>query len=154
MQEPGSNVRSRPLVHRADLVKGQFQIDRKKYKVVPVRFVQACTRGHVSDINWHVYVHGKEDKCRRNLWLDERGTSGELTDMTVRCDCGKFKELSAATKLNDVPLGFCNGPRPWLGELRQRIVRQGRREGADQSPADSVRVELLLCSDALGHLNS
>ena len=79
LREPGSAVRSRPLVHRADLVRGQYQIDRKKHKVVPVRFVQACTRGHVSDIDWHVFVHGKEDKCRRNLWLDERGTSGELS---------------------------------------------------------------------------
>ncbi|MCC7178932.1 MAG: DUF1998 domain-containing protein [Acidobacteria bacterium] len=114
-QESGSPVRSRPLVHRGDLVKGRYELDRKKYKVVPIRFVQACTRGHVSDINWHVFVHGKDDPCRRNLWLDERGTSGELTDIVVRCECGKFKELSAATKLDDVPLGFCNGPRPWLG---------------------------------------
>ncbi|HUE85391.1 MAG TPA: DUF1998 domain-containing protein [Vicinamibacterales bacterium] len=115
VQDGGSPIRSRPLVHRSDLVKGQYEIDRKKYKVVPVRFVQACTRGHVSDIHWRVFVHGKEDSCRRNLWLAERGTSGELTDIVVRCECGKFKELSAATKPGDVPLGYCNGPRPWLG---------------------------------------
>ena len=125
LREPGSVVRSRPLVHRADLVRGQYQIDRKKYKVVPVRFVQACTRGHVSDIDWHVFVHGKEDKCRRNLWLDERGTSGELTDITVRCECGKFKDLAAATKPEDVPLGFCNGPRPWLGNYAREQCGRG-----------------------------
>lgn len=113
--DPASSSRARPLVHRSDLVKGQYELDRKKYKVVPVRFVQACTRGHVSDIHWRVFVHGKEDSCRRNLWLAERGTSGELTDIVVRCECGKSKDLSAATKLGDVPLGFCNGPRPWLG---------------------------------------
>lgn len=115
IQQPGSTARSRPLVHREDLTKGQYDYDRKRYKVVPVRFVQACTRGHVSDINWRVFVHGKGVNCTRNLWLDERGTSGELTDVVVRCECGQQKEISAATKLDDVPLGFCNGPRPWLG---------------------------------------
>jgi hypothetical protein len=112
---PGATVRPRPLVHRGDLVKGQYELDRKKYKVVPIRFVQACPRGHVSDINWKVFVHGKGATCTRSLWLEERGTGGELTDIVVRCDCGLSKELSATTKREDVPLGFCNGPRPWLG---------------------------------------
>lgn len=115
VREDGFPTRSRPLVHRSDLVKQQYVLDRKKYKVVPIRFVQACTRGHVSDIHWRVFVHGKGDECKRNLWIDERGTSGDLTDITVRCECGKFKALSAATKLGDIPLGYCNGPRPWLG---------------------------------------
>lgn len=119
-RDRATGVRSRPLVHRLDLGKGQrYERDKKKYKVVPVRFVQACLRGHVSDIGWRVFVHGNEDKCTRNLWMDERGTSGDLTDITIRCDCGKSKALSAATKMNDVPLGFCNGPRPWLGPYSQ-----------------------------------
>lgn len=111
-----SGVRSRPLVHRADLTKGVYVRDRKSHKVVPVRFVQACTRGHVSDIDWRLFVHGREDQCQRQpLWMDERGTSGDLTAITIRCDCGKFKALSAATKQHDIPLGFCKGDRPWLG---------------------------------------
>ncbi len=115
-RDRATGIRSRPLVHRLDLVKGQrYERDKKKYKVVPVRFVQACLRGHVSDIGWRVFVHGHEDKCSRNLWMDEKGTSGDLTDITIRCECGKSKALSAATKMNDQPLGICNGPRPWLG---------------------------------------
>ncbi len=113
-------MRSRPLVHRGDLEKGHgTDSTGKKYKVVPVRFVQACPRGHVSDIDWRVFVHGEGATAARSLWLDERGTSGDLTDIIVRCECGLFKALSAATKREDVPLGFCNGPRPWLGQLRQ-----------------------------------
>ena len=117
-RDPVTGVRSRPLVHRRDLDKGQkYRRDRKEkpVKVVPVRFVQACTRGHVSDIDWQVFVHGNEDPCRRNLWLDEKGTTGDLTDVVVRCECGKLKALSATTKMADAPLGYCNGPRPWLG---------------------------------------
>ncbi len=125
VRNEGSGVRSRPLVHRSDLIKQQYVVDRKKYKVVPIRFVQACTRGHVSDIHWRVFVHGRGDTCTRSLWLDERGTSGDLTDITVRCDCGTFKALSAATKLGDVPLGYCNGPRPWLGNYGRELCGGG-----------------------------
>jgi hypothetical protein len=111
-----TGLRSRPLVHRTDLVKRRYVRDRQKYSVVPVRFVQACTRGHVSDIDWRLFVHGPGGDCvGRPLWMDERGTSGDLTAITVRCECGKAKALSAAAKKDDIPLGFCKGDRPWLG---------------------------------------
>jgi hypothetical protein len=110
-------IRSRPLVYRTDLEKGMtYRRDREKpVKVVPIRFVQACPRGHVSDINWKLFVHGQGDPCSRPLWIDEKGTSGDLTDVFIRCECGKSKALSAATKPNDTALGFCEGRRPWLG---------------------------------------
>lgn len=107
--------RSRPLVHRMDLEKRQYVFNRKRYRVVPVRFVQACPRGHVGDIDWRVFVHGEEKCAREPLWIEERGTSGDLTAITIRCDCGRFKDLSAATRVKDKPLGYCKGGRPWLG---------------------------------------
>jgi hypothetical protein len=133
IQEPGSSMRSRPLVHRADLVKGRFQIDREKpKKVVPIRFVQACTRGHVSDIDWYAFVHGLEDKCRRQLWLTERGTGGDLSDITVRCECGKVREMSAAIQFDTTgaaPLGPCKGQRPWLGNYSAETCRDADGKG-------------------------
>ena len=57
--------------------------------------MQACTRGHISDIDWHVYVHERGSMCRRQLWLDERGTSGDLADITVRCECGLSKTMAS-----------------------------------------------------------
>jgi hypothetical protein len=117
VKDEATGIRSRPLVHRNALQKGMWQDpDRKSRKVVPVRFVQACVRGHVSDINWRVFVHGTGDQCSRNLWMDERGTSGDLTDITIRCECQKSAALSKATKRQDQPLGFCEGLRPWLGQ--------------------------------------
>lgn len=117
VEERRDDVRSRPLVYRTDLERGMtYRRDRERpVKTVPIRFVQACPRGHVSDINWKLFVHGQDDSCSRPLWIDERGTSGDLTDVFVRCECGKSKALSAATKLGDVPLGYCKGARPWLG---------------------------------------
>ena len=122
-RDKAAGIRSRPLIHRRDLVKGRYLRDRKPFKVVPVRFVQACTRGHVSDIDWRLCVHDPEDKCLRSpLWMDEKGTSGDLTAITIRCDCGKSKALSAATKVGDKQLGYCKGDRPLAGRLRSRVV--------------------------------
>ena len=69
-----SNVRSRRLVPRTALDNGRFE----RRPVVATRFVRACRRGHVDDIDWFRFVHGPDDPCRRALWLDERGTSGDL----------------------------------------------------------------------------
>lgn len=139
-----ARVRSRPLVHRTDLEKGmKYRRDREKpVKVVPIRFVQACPRGHVSDIKWKLFVHGKDDPCSRQLWIDEKGTSGDLTDVFIRCECGKSKALSAATKLNDVPLGFCEGNRPWLGNY------SAERCGGADGPVQPSRLLVRSASNA------
>lgn len=91
-----------------------------KHSMVPAsrvatRFVGACPRGHVDDVDWQRYVHGDQDRCRRQPWLDERGTSGDLSDLVVRCECGKQRALHEATPLELNPLGTCRGTRPWLG---------------------------------------
>ena len=104
--------RSRRLVHRKALDdRGRF--DRRQ--VVATRFVRACPKGHVDDLDWRRYVHGSEDNCQRQLWLDERGTSGDLADLVARCECGKSRSLYEATQLDMNPLGTCHGVRPWLG---------------------------------------
>jgi len=138
-----TGLRSRPLVHRTDLVKRKYVREKQKYPVVPVRFVQACTRGHVSDIDWRLFVHGPGSDCiGRPLWMDERGTSGDLTAITVRCECGKAKALSAAAKKDDIPLGFCKGERPWLG-------RYGReRCGGPESTSLPSRLLIRSASNA------
>ena len=112
--EQGSEERerSRRLVSRRALDdRGRFD----GRAVVATRFVRACPRGHVDDLDWHRFVHGPEDNCRRQLRLDERGTSGDLIDLVVRCECGKQRSLYEATQLEMNPLGTCRGARPWLG---------------------------------------
>lgn len=112
-------VRSRRLVPAKELVKGKyFTPEKKRVGVVPVRFVQACVHGHISDIDWHRFVHEPGDDCRQWLWLDERGTSGDLTDLFVRCQCGRAQRslAQASRQYGDHPaLGYCRGDRPWLG---------------------------------------
>ena len=85
--------RSRRLVPRKALDdKGRFE----GQQVVPTRFVRACPRGHVDDLDWRVFVHGPDDPCKRQLWLDERGTGGDLGDLSVRCACGQQRGMHEA----------------------------------------------------------
>ena len=77
-----SGSRSRMLVHRKALTRGRFiDRNRKKRAVVPIRFVRACRCGHIGDIDWYSFVHSGQNDCsskHRQLWIDERGTSGDL----------------------------------------------------------------------------
>ena len=113
-ERSGAHVRSRRLVHRKALD------DKRRFEgrqVVATRFVRACPRGHVDDLDWRGFVHGSDGRCppQRPIWLDEHGTTGDLTDLVVRCDCGKTRRLSDASMLELNPLGHCHGARPWLG---------------------------------------
>ena len=115
MQDEGASTehgRSRRLVHRKALdEKGRFE----GRQVVATRFVRACPRGHVDDLDWYAFAHQGVTECRRQLWLDERGTSGDLAELVVRCECGKQRRLSEAMQMELSPLGMCRGARPWLG---------------------------------------
>jgi len=124
------NGRSRHLIARRGLTRGKYIDDaKKKHPVVPIRFVRACRNGHIGDIDWYRLIHTKNPECRRPLWIDERGTSGDLGEIVVRCECGEQRSLSEAT----IPgvLLKCSGDRPWLGaynreectELNRLLVR-------------------------------
>lgn len=129
VQEAGTtreHVRSRRLVHRRALD------DKRRFEgrqVVATRFVRACPRGHVDDLDWRGFVHGSDGGCppQRPIWLDEHGTTGDLTDLVVRCDCGRTRRLSDASKLEENPLGYCEGARPWLGRNMNEECHQRSR---------------------------
>lgn len=104
--------RSRRLIHRK-AIDDKNRFDGRP--VVATRFVRACPKGHVDDIDWRRFVHRSGDNCRRQLWLDERGTSGDLADLIVRCECNKSRPLYQASMIEEIPLGTCRGARPWLG---------------------------------------
>jgi hypothetical protein len=109
-------VRARMLVHRNMLTKGKFiGDDKKKRTVVPVRFVRACRNGHIGDIDWYSFVHGGNTECRRQLWIEERGTSGDLAEVYVRCECGNAERSMALAIESPESMLRCDGKRPWLG---------------------------------------
>jgi len=112
------NVRSRMLVHRRQL-QGKSVFDykdgpkSKKLPVVPVRFVRACRNGHIGDILWNYFVHGNS-ACNRQMWIDETGTSADLSELLVRCECGVQRRMSDAAAKDRHALGMCDGGQPWL----------------------------------------
>ena len=156
-RNPETGVRSRPLVHRLDLDKGHALRARQESDT---RWCQSasCRRAREATSATSTGAcssTARKTSARAPLWMDERGTSGDLTDITIRCECGKFKALSAATKLEDVPLGYCNGPRPWLGQLRQGAVRRAATsEGQLEPAARALCVECLFRADAVGDFDS
>lgn len=130
-----AGVRFRFLLHASALTQGAYiDDDRKRQPVVPVRFVRACRAGHIGDIDWYTFTHGGACKCAaagRRLRLQERGTSGDLTEMWVVCECGREQSIRAAAEMNSRSLGHCDGARPWLGpyatqkcqELNRLLIR-------------------------------
>jgi hypothetical protein len=140
-------LRSRQLLHR-HAFRGMMY---GKRKAVPIRFVQACPYGHVSDIDWGRFVHKGGSGCHGELWMDERGTTGDFADIFVRCrECKKTRSLAEAIPRrpndpDDMPLGACEGCEPWLGPDRWRGRPQGCPPAAE-APQKKVGNRLLVRS--------
>ena len=120
--------RRRRLVRWSHLDRGRF-IDEKgeRMPVVPVRFVCGCKRGHIDDLNWRAFVHKSGRACERPLWLEERGTSGDITDTFGVCDCGEERSLYEALGFETGALGHCDGKRPWIGQYAQEACGEPYR---------------------------
>lgn len=109
-------LRSRRMVPRTALTRGKFiDEDKRRRSVVPVRFVRACRCGHIGDLDWYAFTHRSATRCRRPLHIDERGTTGDLSEVWVRCECGATRAMNDAAVMTLKALGNCDGSRPWLG---------------------------------------
>jgi Domain of unknown function (DUF1998) len=120
----GKTYRTRPLLPWSSLVSGKYlNFERKKVPVVPVRFVQACVKGHISDIDWYRFAHDSaSSNCRGQLWIDEGGSGNDFADIFVRCEACKVRRpLANATIANGKVLGPCQGDRPWLGQNAKEL---------------------------------
>lgn len=108
-------LRRRRLVRWQDLdTKGRRRFvfdDGRKSEVTPIRFVCACEKGHLQDIDWRWVVHGTV-QCHEPLWVEEKGTSADPADTSVVCGCGR--RLSLQDAFQPGRLGKCRGERPWL----------------------------------------
>ena len=110
--------RRRRLVRWEHLDRRRFRDDEdgKRKPVVPVRFVCGCRRGHIDDLDWRAFVHQSGEACERPLWLEERGTGGDIVDTFGVCECGAERALYEASSPDTGALGRCDGKRPWIGQ--------------------------------------
>jgi hypothetical protein len=125
IDESGKRYRTRPLIHKERLVKDKLPWrepggTKQDLDVVPVRFVQCCANGHLSDIDWDRFAHGgARSNCQEDLWLDEAGAGNDFNEIYVRCPKCKKRQALASTKGDNGAslLGQCRGHRPWLGNF-------------------------------------
>jgi hypothetical protein len=88
----GGSSRRRRLVPWEDL---EANGGRKKYRreddvsvdVTPIRFVGACRKGHLQDIDWRWLLH-KGQACSEPMWIEEEGTSADPANIRIGCLCG------------------------------------------------------------------
>lgn len=91
------------------LIKDPYRPERTRYihdncgkagrpTALPVRFVLACSNGHLADFPWLEYVHDAKSPCQPSqLKLYEVGASGEATNIFVECTtCTTKKPLAPA----------------------------------------------------------
>lgn len=112
-------------------------------KLIPVRFVAVCTKGHLQDFPFLEFLHGGpvSGDGHRIKMMAGRSSAG-LTGIKLSCTCGVEKVLGdvfawtsegeggALAKI--MPGGIkCHGDRPWLGRNSEscdnhlRVVQRG-----------------------------
>lgn len=94
-----------------------------KVHTTPVRFVVACSRGHLSDFPWEWWAHRSREEgvCETpSLYLRSHGRSASLADLYVVCNSCKVGDRQTSSSLGsafsrDAMQGHsCSGFRPWL----------------------------------------
>ena len=97
--------------------------NKGKPKLIPVRFVVVCARGHISDFPWYDWVHS----FGATTDTDCAGTVDDLKFFTasgaglaavgIKCTkCSKRRTLAGAGARDSLKNLGCSGLRPWLGD--------------------------------------
>lgn len=108
--------------------------ERKRWRMVPVRFIVACANGHIDDFPWVLWAHSRPGQsldgvqpCQSpQLRFNYTGKTG-LMGLLVKCEACDAKARSLMGSAGPTSLeGFkCTGKRPWLGP-----------DGAEGCPSD------------------
>jgi hypothetical protein len=95
-------------------------------KVIPVRFLTACEKGHLDDFPWRYFVHRGNSDCKGSLRLIEPSVSGAVTDIVVKCDgCNTSRRMSDAFGLSGKQnMPRCRGRHPHLRSFDDKCDRQ------------------------------
>lgn len=122
----------------------------------PVRFVMACTAGHLDDVAWPRLVHGQRRSCDHRDWFWWEGAGSTISSLRVVCPmCSATLHMGEAYSKKD---GFrCSGRTPQFEGLSDppsrsecdhpaRIVQRGA------SNLRVVGVEVLLTLSSYSEL--
>ncbi len=154
----GANPRRRRLVRWTELDAGsgrkKFRRDEdgKKVDVSPIRFVGACKKGHLQDIDWKWLIH-RGAKCEEPMWIEEQGTSADPANIRIGCLCDR-PSVSLSDAFKPGFLGTCKGQRPWLDSPEPGCPEQlhflSRSATNTYFPQTVTIISLPVNEDALG----
>ena len=101
---------------------------QRKVFAVPIRFVMACTKGHLDDFPWHVWVGHKDDckkKHRADLYLKSKRPG--LSGLILSCrECKAWRSMDGVFNARTWHGFQCRGRRPWLAVPDETCDRQPR----------------------------
>lgn len=96
-----------------------------KSKMIPVRFVAACSLGHIQDVPFVEWVHNgaaPNDSRSHDLSYHTGGGSGDLGSIIIRCSCGESKSLA----------GLMNVGKEGVSVFNSALARIGFNQEDDQ----------------------
>ncbi len=101
--------------------------ERKRQKLIPVRFIAICPHGHIQDFPFIEWIHDSTStEGQHNLRLRAGRSSGALSGIQITCSCGAHRTMAGAFNEQSLTkVGVtCSGGRPWLGEELERSNTQ------------------------------
>lgn len=96
--------------------------DRRRPRLIPVRFIAICPKGHIEDFPFIQWVH-KSTPCEEpQLRLRAGRSASSLSGVEIECiTCGMKRSMAGAFNENSLKdIKSCSGQRPWLGEVEER----------------------------------
>lgn len=131
---------------------------KKVSPAIPIRFLTACTLGHLDDFPWVDYVHRGEPCTSPELKFLEQGSGDEPADLVVVCtQCSAGRSMAEALDRTGPYVIGCKGRRPHLRDYDPVGCRERMRVitlGASNTWFPTLRSALTLPSeeDRLGQL--
>ncbi len=122
---PNTGCRRLHHVHsgKSSLPRCESEQHKGKPKVIPVRFVVVCAKGHISDFPWYDWAHnrGAETATECSGTVNDlkffTASGAGLAAVGIRCTkCGKSRTLAGAGARDALKNFGCSGRRPWLGD--------------------------------------
>ncbi|MEO1615583.1 MAG: DUF1998 domain-containing protein [Planctomycetota bacterium] len=115
--------------------------EKKRWRMVPVRFIVACPNGHIDDFPWELWAHRKSGEDLSNVQLCKRpqlrlnyGRFSGLGGLKVVCEtCESSRTMSGTAGPKSLEGLICSRNRPWLGphgiddecECTPRMLQRG-----------------------------
>lgn len=103
-----------------------------------IRFVRACPKGHLDDVDWNTVIH-ENPGCQGSNWYEWCGGGSSLRDVIIRCPrCGQRNNLGRVYQLN----WPCSGRFPEREPLHSPPYRPGCETHARiiQRQASNLRI--------------